>query len=231
MANPPTPDNTAAQLLLDEIAAEVKAAQLSNFLKKYGKAAAALVLALVLGTAVFSTWQHYRQNELEKSSAVLGDLLDKNLATLTAAQTKALGVAYADFISHANHTGQKTIARLAEAGFLQKTGNVAQAIDKLQALHDDHAVAPLYRDYALLLAAQLRLDRDAPQPVLASLAPLLNAGNPWQISALGLAALLYGKMGDKEQALAQVKAIIEAPNVPVPVRTRALQLQHLYSAS
>lgn len=225
-----TPEDASVQMLLEEIDSEVKAAQLGKFFEAYGKYVAAGILAVIIGTAGTSMWMNARTQRQENDSAMLGALMDKDVEGMPDNDAKNLLQAYAEFEHNAASDGHKTIARFAEASVLIKKGETDAAIAGLNALREDGAVPPIYRDYALLLSLRLRMDHDDPQKVLDALKPLLAPGNDWQMSASEMAALLYAKMGQKDQALTYLKTIIDTPGVPVPVRERALQLQHLYSA-
>jgi hypothetical protein len=230
--SPPLPAKTAddvtVQALFDEIDSEVKAKQFSEFMNRYGIYVAVAVLALILGTAGYSTWSNMRGQDNQRDTSNLITLMDKDPASLSDEEAKAGMQAYDKMAKEGTSTGHKMIARFAEAGTLLEKGDTDAALASLRALRSDGSIKPLYRDYALLMEIRARMDKDAPEKVLEDMKPLLESGNAWRISALEIAAMLEAKRGDKAKALEHLKAMTETPDVPLAAVERAKLLTRLY---
>ena len=95
---------------------------------------------------------------------------------------------------------------------------------RIYALAKDGSVDPVYRDVATLLAAQYGLAAGDPKAIIAKLAPLTSADNPWHPSALELTALADLKSGDKAAARATYQRIADDLAAPQGLRARAAEM-------
>lgn len=223
-------DDAAINALLAEIGEEVKEKQIIDFFKRYGGLIIAGVLAVVVGTAGFNIWVNDQAAARERDSAKLISLIDADTGNLAPDEVKATLRGYLDTQKEASATGHKILARFAEVSLLLKQGERETALTRLAELRADNSVNMLYRDYALLLAARARMDKDDAQKVLDDMKPLLTNGNAWQLPATETAAVLYAKAGQKDKAIEHLQMIVEAEGIPASARERAAQLLHLYKA-
>lgn len=221
-------DEASVQALIEEIDSEVKAAEIKKFFEKHGKAVMAGLVAVIVGTAIASTWSGMVQQQKEKDTSALIALLDKDASNMTADQIKANMLDIRKMGQEAGSAGHRMAARFAEAGSLLSDGKHEDAVKVLEAVRADEALSPLYRDYALLMAVQARMGKDDPDRLLSDLAPLLTEGNAWALSAHETAAILESKKGDKDKALEHLKVIMETPDATAPAVERAKILARLY---
>lgn len=224
-------DDAEVAALFEEINSEVKAEQFQVFFSKYGKVIGALLVLIVLGTAVTNTMMNMRNQNLERDSERLITLLDTELDKVSEDEAKATVLDLGKMAKEGTGEGHRIAARLGEAGSLIKKGKMDEALVSLRALAADDTVRPLYRDYARLLEIRARVDKDDAQKLLTEMAPLLDIENPWHISAWETSAVLYAKLGQKDKALDQLNKIIIDPNASAAVVERAKLLSRLYKAS
>lgn len=217
-------------MILEEIDQDVKAKQAKKFFKEHGKTIAAVILAVILGTATASVWNNWQAKQQEKDTEKLITLLDQEPEGLTDEELKGRLLAYVDMGKNGSGPGHRILARLAEAGTLFKNGQSEIAIERLRDMQKDTSIRPLYRDYALLMELRARMDKDDAQKVLDDMRPLLDPKNPWYLSALEASAVLYAKMGKNDDAVAQLRGITDTEDAPLPVKERANQLMRLYTA-
>lgn len=223
-------DELSVQSLIDEINEEVKAKQITDFLKRYGNYIIAALLATVVGTAGINTWANMRVQQQEADSAKLIALIDADTGNLSEEETKEALKAYITLGKEAPSEGHKVVARFAEVAVLLKKGEGEAGFSRLAELRAEPGLAPVYRDYTLLLEARARMDKDEPQKVLDLMKPILTEGNPWHLSATEVAAMLHAKMGQKDKAVELLKMIVEADGIAAAARERAQQLLRLYRA-
>lgn len=222
------PVDTEAQALIDEVDAEVKAEQVKNFITRYGTAIIGLLIAIIVGTAGFSTMTNMKMQQQEKDSESLISLLDKDLDKTGADEIKATILDLGKMAKDGSGEGHRVAARLGQAGSYFKEGQTDEGVKALQALSADTSVKPLYRDFAKLLDVRARLDKEDAQKLLNDLTPLLDAKNPWHISATELSAVLYAKLGQKDKAVEQLNKLLIDPDASSAVVERAKLLSRVY---
>lgn len=225
----PATDDPSVAALLDEIDQEVKAKQFKTFFKRYGSTIATTLIAVIVGTAVASAWTGWQNQQREEDSEKLITLLDNEPEALSDDQYKETLKGYAELGDKAAGSGQRIFARFAEVGLLMRKGETDAAISQLQAVQKDGAFRPLYRDYALLLEVRARMDKEEPQKLLDLMRPLLDPKNAWYLSALESSAILYAKLGKKDEAVSQLQGIVDTVDAPLAAKERANQLMRLYA--
>jgi hypothetical protein len=228
---PAAPANDASvQALFEEIDSEVKAAQFKEFLKKHGTLLAVLLVVVLLATASVNTWQKMRAQDQMRDTEALLTLLERDTSKLTPDEAKAAVLGLHKMGESASGEGQRVVARLGEANLTFKS-EPETALAAFRAIENDHSIKPLYRDYAKLMAVRFRMDQEDPQKLIDETQPLLAEGNPWRLSALETAAMLYAKKGDKQKAVGLLQDLVESQDAPLSSIERARALVRLYSAS
>ncbi len=222
------PLDSEAQALIEEVDAEVKAEQVKNFLTRYGNIILGCIIALIVATAVGSTMSSMKAQQQEKDSEALISLLDKDLDKTGADEIKATILDLGKMAKEGSGEGHRIAAYLGQAGSYFKEKNTDEGIKALQALAADTSVKPLYRDFGKLLEIRARADKDDAQKLLAELTPLLDAKNPWHISATELSAVLYAKLGQKDKAVEQLNKLLIDPDASSAVVERAKLLGRVY---
>lgn len=224
------PIDADAQALIDEVDAEVKAEQVKNFFTRYGNFIAAVVIAIIVAVAAGNTMMNMRIQEQEKDSEQLITLLDKDLDKVSGDEAKATILDLGKMATAGSGEGHRVAAGLGEAGSYFKQGNTEAGLKALAALSSDGSIKPLYRDYAKLLSIRARADKDDAQKLIDEMQPLLDAKNPWHISALELSAVLYAKLGQKDKAIEQLNKMVIDPEASTAVVERAKLLGRVYKA-
>ena len=127
--------------------------------------------------------------------------------------------------------GYALLARLKLAGDAAKAGKPEEAVAAYDALAKDGSVDPLFKDFARLQAAALKLDSADWTEMQNRLNDLLGEQNAWRFSArelLGLAAYRAGKLDEARHALGVLTA---DPKVPPAIRERAGYVMSMVAAS
>jgi hypothetical protein len=205
--------------IFQEIDEELRRENFAKLWARYGKYVIVLAVVLVLATAGVVQWRHYQQHQREAEGARYVGALnlaqqgkDKDAADAFAALARDSG------------GGRATLARLQEAALKARAGDTAGAIAAYDALANDGSAEPVFRDVATLLAAQYGLKDGEPKAIIAKLAPLTGADNPWHPSALELTALAQLKAGDRTAARATYQRLADDLTAPQGLRARATEM-------
>ena len=175
-----------------------------------------ITLALIIAVAAFVIIKEQnearREDEGRQFAAALGEL--------EAGQPKG---AAATFLALADTTdsGYLALARLRAADALVLAGDVTGAVALYDQLSADSRADQLYRELAMLLAAERVLDRAGPDEVMQRLAPLVSGDGPWRPLAselTGIAQMRAGRSDAARDIFAKLSANAGAPG---GVRSRA----------
>lgn len=202
-----------------EVDEELRRENFAKLWARYGKYIIALAVLLVIATAAVTQWRRYQLHEREAEGA-------RYLAALDLARQGKDQDAAQAFAALARQAGggHATLARLEEGALKERAGDLDGAVATYQALAADGSVDPIYRDVATLLAAQDGLAKGDPKAIIAKLAPLTSADNPWHPSALELTALAQLKAGDKTAARATYQRLADDLAAPQGLRARAAEM-------
>lgn len=205
--------------IFQEVEEELRRENFAKLWSRYGKYIIAVAVLIILATVSVTQWRQYqrRQSEAEGARYVAAVELARQGKEKDAAD--AFGV-----IADQASGGHAMLARLQEAALKARAGDVAGAVRGYEALAKNTSVDPIYRDVATLLAAQYELKSGDPKAIIAKLAPLTSATNPWHPTALELTALAELKGGDKAAALATYKRIADDLAAPQDLRARAAEM-------
>jgi hypothetical protein len=198
---------------ISEVSEEVRRERLYRTLRRYGWLIAAALLLVVGGAA----WHEWREARREAAAEATGDALRAALATPEPA-------ARAEALAALAHGGNAPVARIAEAGARLAAEDRTGAAAALEAVAADGATPELYRALAALQRVMVlgpELDRGER---LAALDGLAAEGAPFRPLALEQRALVRLETGETEAALADLRAILDAPEAPEGLRGRARRL-------
>jgi hypothetical protein len=205
--------------IFQEVDEELRRENFAKLWARYGKYVIVLAVLVVLATAGVVQWRHYQQHQRETEGARYVGALnlaqqgkDKDAADAFAALARDSG------------GGRAMLARLQEAALKARAGDTAGAIAAYDALANDGSAEPVFRDLASLLAAQESLKDGDPKAIIAKLAPLTSADNPWHPSALELTALAQLKAGDRTAARATYQRLADDLTAPQGLRARATEM-------
>jgi hypothetical protein len=204
-----------SESFIREVSEEVRRERFTKLLRRYGWIGA-LVLLVVIGGAGFNEWRKARDRAAAEQAGA--DLRGALVIGDPAARAVALEEA-ADRVS-----GAAPLARIARAGALVEAGDRDGAAAALAAVSEDGALSPLYRDLALLQrVAILGPDMDRTER-LAALETLARPEGPFRALALEQRALARLEAGERDQARADLEAVLAEPGVSETLAGRARQL-------
>ena len=225
---PPADDKKAVRALaqqdvfMREVDDALREDQLKTALQRYGKLAAAGLVALLLALGGWLWWREHQQS-------VAGEAGEKFTVALDQVEAGQLNPAYGALepLTIDGPDGARAAAALMQAGIALEQGNRAQAAKLFgQVAADDDTPKP-YRDLATIRQIAVDFDVLRPEAVVARLKPLAVPGNPWFGSAGEMLGTAYLKQGREELAGPLFAQIAKDTTVPETLRSRARQLAGL----
>jgi hypothetical protein len=220
LALTPTKDRSGTdEVFMREVDDAVRASDLTNFWKSYGRW---LLAAVIIGLAAFAGYLFYQnaqQVAADKQSEVFIAAVDKLKAGDHDNARKDLNK-----LINAEQSGYRAMSQLLLANLDGEKGNPAGALAGYKKVAADSAAPKPFRDMALLRQTTMELDTLAPQKIIDQLKPLAIAGNPWFGSAGEMTALAYMKLGKDNLAGPIFAQIAKQEDVPQSIRSRAQQM-------
>jgi hypothetical protein len=205
--------------IFHEIDEELRRENFAKLWQRYGGYVIALAVSIVVAVAAVVGWRAYQlrvhQAEGERYSLAL-DLARQG-------KDKDAEDVFAE-VGRQARGGHATLAQLEDAALKAKGGDIKGAIAVYNALIAESSTDPAYRDLARLLAAQYELKDGDASAVIARVAPLTSATNPWHPTALELTALAQLKTGNKAEARAVYQRIADDLAAPQGLRARAAEM-------
>lgn len=120
--------------------------------------------------------------------------------------------------------GYVTFSALRAAQAHVAAGDSGAAVSVYDTLAGDGSIDPLYRDLAILLAADQLIDTAPVEEISQRLAPLLSGGNVWRPMAQETMALAALKAGRTDDAREMFQALASGEAVPPGIAERAVRL-------
>ncbi|RMD49323.1 MAG: hypothetical protein D6832_01940 [Alphaproteobacteria bacterium] len=203
---------------IEEVTEEVRRDRMFALLRRWGWVGI-LAIVLIVGGAAFNEW---RKARFLAASQAFGDAI---AAALEAPDAKARleALAAAEPVTPAGRAVRDLLAAEAELA----AGRPGDAVSRLEALAADAALPERYRTLARLKAAILagRLPEKRNDPArLAALEELAAPGAPFRPIALEELAIAKLSAGDREGAIASLRALLDEPGVSQAQSTRVAQL-------
>ncbi len=202
-----TPDS-----FIEEVTEEVRRDRLFRLFRKYGWIGVVLILGIVVGTAVVE----WRKAQAEARAEAFGD------AVLEAYDLGSAEDRRAALAGIGADGDQKHLLALIEAS--DPAEDRAATLAALDRLIADAALAPVYRDLAVLRRV---LVGGAEMPLAdrrAALEPLAVAGRPYRLLALEQLAYLMVEEGKATDAIAALQGLIQEQGVSRSLQDRAGQM-------
>lgn len=199
---------------IDEVSEAVRRDRLFRLFRKWGWIPILLVVLLVAGTA----WNEYTKARDANAAQARGDaILAAMEAGEAAERQQALAATEVDGAARI----VVDLLRASEALEAEDRAAAAAALDEVVANSDAPAI---YRDLALLKRVILTAPETSPADRIEALQPLLVAGNPYRALAEEQVALAEIENGDREAALARLRALSEDTAATAGLRRRVAQL-------
>lgn len=204
--------------LIQEIDEEVQQKKMEELWKKHGNTIVSGVLAIVLGTALYTGWNNYTASQQQRMTAAVimplqekGISEDKKIEDLERFAKNNPGIPLA------------VIARLETAGMAMRDNKEEKAIEIYNALANDTTIEPAFRQLGELYSVQAQLDKGDPATLQPRLEKLI-AESPWKASAKEFSAFLYLKTGDKAKAKKLFTELTTDSDVPTSIASRATSM-------
>ena len=207
--------------IFHEIEEDLRRERLRKLWDKYGIVVIALLTLLVAGTAAWSGYKYWRQQQAVAASTALADAVAQAEAGRPAEAEAALNA-----LAGAAPAGYRTIARF-KAATLAAGRDPQAGVAAFDTLAADPSVDPAARDVARLRAGLLLVDTAPLAAVAQRVDAVADGGGALRNSAREILALAQLKAGDAAAAYKSATAITEDAEAPNGVRSRAELIRRL----
>ncbi|MCH9808590.1 MAG: tetratricopeptide repeat protein [Alphaproteobacteria bacterium] len=201
---------------LREVKEEMERERLENLWKRYGTLVIGAGVVLVAAVAGLQIWTSMAKSAAEKAGsqyqAALDSVFDKKLDDAASAF---------ETLSKSAPDGYGSLAQLQLAATHMEQDKPAEALKVFEALATSSTADKLFKDFASLQAAALRVGDGDWTEIKNRLNDLTKDANPWRYNAqelLGVAALKAGKLSEAREAF---EKLLGDSNVPPGMRQRA----------
>ncbi|MFV0367603.1 MAG: tetratricopeptide repeat protein [Hyphomicrobiaceae bacterium] len=202
--------------LFREIEEEMRRERMENIWKKYGTYFFVLAAVIVLAVAGL---QYYRYQQSAAANTA-GAEFDRAAFLQQEKKPQEASKAFEE-VAKTGPTGYATLARFRLAGLALENGDKPKALSQYEAISAMSDADPLFKSFAELQIAALKVGDADFTEVENRLNDLTSETSPWRSNArelVGLAALKAGKLDVARKSLEQVLA---DPLAPPQVRERA----------
>ena len=205
--------------IFKEVDEEVRRERLTEWWKRYGNAAIALIAALVLGVVAWKAWGYFEeQRKLEQADAFVAAL-----SLSESGQSEDALAAFAA-LSDEGEKGYPLLATFHQARLLLEAGDAPGAIALWDKIADSDQAGPSFRGVATLLSVRSQIGTTDPAELRARLEPMTSEGQAFRSGALELLAILALQEGKDEEALNLYRQVADDLTAPPGLRARAAQM-------
>lgn len=215
MAVPPKTDAA----FLREVDEELRRDQMEVALRRYGIAALAAVILLVLAFGGWQLWQSHQHQVAAEEGEALGKAFDDLGGGHPEAATTALTK-----LNDSAVPGYRALARMTEADTLLQKQNLKGAAALFAQIAADSSVGQPLRDLALIRQTNAEFDTLKPEVVVSRLRGLAAKDSPFFPSAAEMVAISYLRMGKRDLAGTLFAQIGKAEGVPPTLQQRTVQM-------
>lgn len=209
-----------------EVNQELRQEQAKALWDRYGPAAIAIAVAVVLGTAAFVAWEYWTESKANAS----GDAFSQALVLANEGKSDE-ALAALQTLEQNGYGAYPVLARLRAATVLAEKGDFTGAIAGFDAVSTDGKIPQAIRDIARLRAGLLMVDHGTYQDVSSRVEALASDTNPLRHTAREALALSAWKEGKSKDALALLDQIAGDGMAPRNTRDRADLLADLIRGS
>ena len=199
---------------IDEVSEEVRRDRLYGYVRRYGWIAVVAIVALVGG----ATYNEFRKTQIENAAKAKGD------AILEALEADAGADRVAAFESLPADLQQSPIVGMLLASEALSADNQDAAANALRLIIDDPDQPALYRDIALLKHTIITSAGTDPDDRITALANLTVPGSPFRVLAEEQIALAELEKGERDAAIARLRALLLDTEASQGLRIRVQQL-------
>jgi hypothetical protein len=205
-----------------EVDEEVRHEQFKKLWDKFGAYVIAVCIGIVAAVGGIKGWQAYQASQAEAAGG-------RYLAALDLMREDKNDEAQAIFaeIGEDGPDGYSVLARFQTADALVASGDIAAAIEVIDAIGADGGAEELTRDMATVKSALLNVDTADFASIETRLGSLATEPGPWLHSAREILALAAYKAGDYERADRLYLDIRSDAATPSGIQDRARRMQDL----
>jgi hypothetical protein len=207
------------EAFLREVDDAVRAGDLENFWKRYGRWLLGLT---IIGLAAFGGYIYW-SNQKQAAADAVGQ---KFLTATEKLENNDQAGALADLtkLSKAEQPAYRAMSQLLIANLAAANGDSKKAVAGYAKVAKDDSLPQAYRDMALIRQTATEFDSLTPQTVIDRLKPLAKPSHPWFGSAGEMTAFAYIKMGKPNLAGPIFAQIAKQEELPETIRSRAQQM-------
>jgi hypothetical protein len=201
-----------------EIDEELRRDNLLKLWSRYGRYVVMAAVAALLAAGIVAVWRNHQLSERRAEAT-------RYAGALSLAQEGKPADAAKVFAAIARDGGgYALLAAFEEAGLLARSGDRKAAIARYDRIAAASDTAAEFRGLAVLLSVMQGMPDADPHRVIARLAPLTTAGDPWRPTALELTAIARLEAGDRKGALDLYKGLADDTTAPRSLRARAAEM-------
>jgi hypothetical protein len=209
-----------------EVNEELRQDQARALWDRYGPAALAIAVLVVLATAAYVGYNYWAETRASQS----GDIFSQALALAKDGKSDEALKAF-ETLEAEGHGAYPVLARLRSATVLVGKGDFSGAVAAFDAVSNDGSIPPAIRDMARLRAALVLVDHGTYADVSSRVEALTPDANPLRHTARELLGLSAWKEGRSADALKFFEQISADDGAPRNVRERANLLSELIRGS
>ena len=202
--------------LFREINEELRHEEMRKLWDKYGVFILAGALAIVLAVAGYKGWQYWQAKRAQESGA----RFHQAVKLIEGGKEKEAQTILNE-LAEGGSSGYAGLARLRLAAAKLGAGDNAAAIAAYDAVTEDGGVDRMFRDFARIQAAMLRLDSDAAKDLKTRIGDMAKPGQPFRHMAREILGLAAFKDADYAAAETYMNESLSDPAVPQGIRQRA----------
>jgi hypothetical protein len=215
LAQPPDISET----FVKEVDENLRRDRINDFFKENGSWLIAGLILFLAACGGLIWYQQYRENRTEAQVEQLAQIYKAIAVGNTSKVPQQL-----DELSTSGSKAVRASALFTRAAFAVQENDNKLAIATYKKVRDDSSLPDAYRNAALVRETALEFDQLDPQQVIAQLAPIAKAGNPWFGSAGEMTALALIKAGKTKQAGELFAMLAKDKSVPESIRNRSIQI-------
>jgi hypothetical protein len=215
LAQPPDISET----FVKEVDENLRRDRINDFFKENGSWLIAGLILFLAACGGLIWYQQYRENRTEAQVEQLAQIYKAIAVGNTSKVPQQL-----DELSTSGSKAVRASALFTRAAFAVQENDNKLAIATYKKVRDDSSLPDAYRNAALVRETALEFDQLDPQQVIAQLAPIAKAGNPWFGSAGEMTALALIKAGKTKQAGELFATLAKDKSVPESIRNRSIQI-------
>ncbi len=212
--------------VFNEVSEELKQDKIISFFKKYGKAIAVLLIAIIIGVSGYNFFQSRLNSQYQAETEEIITILNSNPADKTNNEKMT-------DLQKLGEDKDFQLSYLAHLYILNGYGNKVsreQLETQIDAILNDSNAPKLYTDFAALLKAVSAMDGNNSAQAEEFLSIILHPQNPWYFSATELMGFNFLQQNQPDKAEPYFRTLIETAETPNLIRERAAQTLSVISA-